>query len=137
MFNSHERKTSFGFLMMRLGLAAALLFQSIPRLIGGEAHWRSVGAGLNLMNFGIPLHILGLVVLVLQAVSGLSLLTGYLFRTACALMTVLHAWYGFQYFQQSGTRTLMLFSLALTGVYLGLAQTGAGRYTVSVKLEKK
>lgn len=137
MFNTHERKTSFGFLIMRLGLAAALLFQSVPRLIGGEPHWQTVGAGLNLPKFGIPLHIFGLVVLGLQALSGLSLLSGYLFRTACTLMAALHVVYCIDYFHRSGYRTLMLFSLALTAVYLGLAHTGPGRYAVSVKLEKK
>lgn len=137
MFYSHERRSSFGFLLMRLGLSASLLFLSIPRLIGGEAHWRSVGAGLDLLNFGLPPHILGVVILVLQALSGLSLLSGYLFRSACTVMTVLHAVYCINYFQQGGYRTLMLFSLALSAVYLGLAQTGAGRYAVSVKLEKK
>jgi len=137
MFNSHERRTSFGFLIMRLGLSAALLIQSAPRLIGGEAHWRSVGAGLKLLNFGLPIHILGVVILALQALSGLSLLSGFLFRTACTLMTALHAVYCFNYFQQPGYRTLTLFSLALAAVYLGLAQTGPGRYAVAVKLEKK
>jgi len=137
MFSSHERQTGFGLLIMRLGLSAALLIQSVPRLIEGEANWRSVGAGLKVLNFGLPPHLLGLAVLLLQTLSALSLLSGYLFRVACTLMTALHAVYCINYFQQPGYRTLTLFSMALAAVFLGLAQTGAGRYAIAVKLEKK
>ena len=34
-FNSNERKMSFGLLIMRVGLAAALFIHAVPKLVGG------------------------------------------------------------------------------------------------------
>ena len=136
LFSSQERRISFGLLFMRVGLALLLLIHSLPRLIGGTAQWKSVGTALNFINPGIPVEILGLAVSLLESLAGVSLLTGYLFRVSCALMTLVFGLFFFNY-MQIGYRTLTLFSLGLGMVFIGLMNTGPGRYAVSVKLEEK
>lgn len=136
LFNSQERKISFGLLLMRLGLATVLLIHSAPKLFGGSAQWKSVGTSLSNLQMGISLEALGLVVLLLEGVGALSLLFGYLFRTCCIVLTVLFGIYCFNYFN-IGYKTLMLFSLGLATVFIGLTNTGPGKYAVAVKLEKK
>jgi uncharacterized membrane protein YphA (DoxX/SURF4 family) len=136
LFNSQERKISFGLLMMRIGLAAALLIHSLPKLISGSAQWISYGNTLNYLQIGLPVKALGLTALLVESVGGLSLLSGYLFRTCCAFLAVLFCFYCFNYFS-IGYRTLMLFSIALAAVFIGFLNTGPGRYAVAVKLEKK
>ncbi len=136
LFNSQERKISFGLLTMRIGLAVMLLIHSTPLLLRGQAQWKSVGTTLNYLQSGIPLHVLGLIVLLIEAVGALSLLSGYLFRTFCILLAILFGFY-FANYLGIGYRTLMLFSLGLGLVFIGLVNTGPGKYAVSVKLEKK
>ena len=136
LFNSQERTISFGLLVIRVGLAAMLLLHSAPKLLDGMPQWKAVGATLNYLQFGIPLHVLGISVLIVETLGALSLLSGFLFRAACILLTVLFAFYCFNYFR-IGYQTLTLFSLGLAAVFLGLSNVGPGRYAVSVRLERK
>ncbi len=135
-FNSNERKMSFGLLIMRVGLAAALLIHAVPKLAGGAHQWQSVGMALSYLQIGIPPNALGLGVLLLETLAAVSLLSGFLFRVACIIMTVLFGFYCFTYFG-IGYKSLTLYSLGLSAVFFGLINTGPGRYAVAVKLEKK
>lgn len=137
MFNSQERKISFGLLVIRAGLAAVLLMHALPKLIGGASHWKTTATSLNYINPGLPSEAFGFAILLLVSLGGLSLLCGYLFRTFCVLMAAVFGLYCFNYFNMKGYITLTLFSLALATVFLGLLNTGPGRYAVAVKVEKK
>lgn len=136
MFGSQEQKNNFGLLIMRLGLAAALLVHSLPTLIRGDAAWQSVGRTLNFINIGVPQTLLGLIFLLLAALGGISLLFGYFFRIACTVLFVVFGLHFFNYFS-IGYKTLMLWSAGLAAVFLGLVFVGPGRYAIAVKLEKK
>ena len=133
MFNSQERKVSFGLLVMRIGLAAMLLAYTVPKLIGGSHQWAKFGALFN----HVPLEFLGLATLILQAVGAVSLLTGFLFRTSSIVLTILYGFLSLNYFNQPGYHTLTLFSFGYAVIFISLANTGPGRYAVSLKLEKK
>jgi uncharacterized membrane protein YphA (DoxX/SURF4 family) len=136
LFSSDERGINLGLLLMRVGLAAGLLIHSLPGLIGGAAQWKSAGTALSYINIGLPLEVLGFVVLLIEVLGGVSLLCGYLFRTLCIILTLLFGLFCFNYLN-IGYRTLTLFSLGLASVFIGLFNTGTGRYAVAVKLEKK
>lgn len=135
-FNSQERKMSFGLLIMRVGLAAALLIHAIPKLIGGATHWQSIGMALSYLQIGISPHVLGLSVLLLETLGAVSLLSGFMFRIACIIMTILFGYYCFTYFG-IGYKSLTIYSLGLSAVFFGLINTGPGKYALAVKLEKK
>jgi putative oxidoreductase len=136
MFGSQERKTNFGLLIIRLGLAAALLVHSLPKLIGGVHAWQGVGTMLAFINVGPPPSVLGLTILLVEMVGAVSLLFGYFFRIACILLFILFGLYFFNYFS-IGYKTLMLWSVGIATVFLGLFFVGPGRYAFTVKLEKK
>ncbi len=135
-FDSQERRINFGLLVMRLGLAAVLLIHSLPVLMGGAAYWKNVGTSLNFINIGISPQVLGFVIMLFESLCGVSLLSGFLFRTSCVILTVLYGLYFFNYLN-IGYKTLTLYSLGLALVYIGLMNTGPGRYAVAVKLERK
>ena len=138
LFTSQERKMNFGLLFMRLGLAAVLLIHALPKLFGGTAAWKKFWMSLEFESIGLPGAIVGLVILLIESIAALSLLSGYFFRVACALLSFLYGLYFFGYFYyKSGYVTLTLWSLGLAVVFFGLIYIGAGRYAVSVKLEKK
>jgi len=136
MFGSQERKTNFGLLIMRLGLAAVLLVHSLPKLMGGSPAWQGLGTMLSFINIGVPPSILGFTILLIEALGALSLLFGYFFRIACIVLCILFGMYFFNYFS-IGYQTLMLWSIGIASVFLGLFFIGPGRYAFTVKLEKK
>ena len=138
IFTSQERKMNFGLLFMRLGLAAVLFIHALPKLFGGTAAWKKFWMSLEFESIGLPGAIVGLAVLLIESIAALCLLSGYFFRVACALLSFLYGLYFFGYFYyKSGYVTLTLWSLGLAVVFFGLIYIGAGRYAVSVKLEKK
>jgi len=135
-FNSQERKINFGLLVMRVGLAVMLFIHSMPVLFGGAAQWKRIGTGLSFINIGFPPEVIGFVVMLLESLGALSLLFGYLFRPFSIVLAVLYCFYFFNFYN-IGYRTLMLYSLSLASVFIGFLNTGPGRYSIAVKLEKK
>lgn len=135
MFGSQERRTNFGLLILRLGLAAALLIHSLPKLIGGSHAWQGLGTMLGFINIGVPPSILGITILLIEALGAVSLLFGYFFRIACIVLWVLFGLYFYNYFS-IGYQTLMLWSIGIAVVFLGLCFIGPGRYAFAVRLEK-
>jgi len=135
-FNSQERKINFGLLVMRVGLAVILLIHSMPGLVGGVAYWKRVGTGLSFINVGFPPEVIGFVIMLLESLGALSLLFGYLFKTFSIVLVVIYCLYFFNYYT-IGYRTLMLYSLSLASVFIGFVNTGPGRYSIAVKLEKR
>ena len=136
MFGSQERRTNFGLLLMRLGLAAALLVHSLPKLISGSHAWQGLGTMLSFINIGVPASILGFTMLLIEALGAVSLLFGYFFRIACSVLCILFGLYFINYFS-IGYQTLMLWSIGIAVVFLGLFFIGPGRYALTLKLEKK
>ena len=136
LFNQQEKRTSFGLLIMRLGLAAVLLIHAVPRLIDGSFTWAIVGKNISFINTGLPLEALGLILLILETLSGICLISGYFFRSANIIMTVIYGLYFLNYFN-AGYKTLLLYALGFVAIFFGLIYIGPGRYAVSVKIEKK
>jgi putative oxidoreductase len=136
MFGSQERKTNAGLLIMRLGLAAALLVHSLPKLIGGATAWQGTGTMLAFINVGLPPTLLGLIILMIEALGAVSLIFGYFFRVACVILFILFGLYFFNYFSIN-YKTLMLWSIGIAFVFLGMIFIGPGRYALAVRLEKK
>ena len=121
---------------MRLGLAAVLLVHCLPKLFAGSPRWQSVGTTLGFINVGLPVAVLGLSMLLLEALGAVSLLFGYFFRIACIILFIIFGLYFYNYFS-IGYQTLMLWSAGLAAVFFGLIYVGPGRYAIAVKLEKK
>jgi uncharacterized membrane protein YphA (DoxX/SURF4 family) len=136
MFGSQERKTNFGLLIMRLGLAAALLTHSLPKLFAGSHAWQGLGTMLGFINVGVSASILGMTILLIEALGAVSLLFGYCFRITCIVLCILFGLYFYNYFS-IGYQTLMLWSSGIAAVFLGLFFIGPGRYAFAFRLEKK
>jgi len=121
---------------MRLGLSAVLLIHCLPKLFAGTHSWQTIGTTLAFINVGLPAGLLGLIMLLLEALGAVSFLFGYLFRIACIILFIIFGLYFLNYFS-IGYQTLMLWSAGLAAVFFGLIYVGPGRYALAVKLEKK
>jgi putative oxidoreductase len=136
MFGSQDRKLSFGLLIMRFGLAAVLLVYSLPKLIGGTGAWQSVGILISFIDIGVSPAYVGGIILLIEMLGAVSLLSGYFFRIACAILFLLFGLYFF-YYLSTGYETLMLWAAGLAVVFWGLVYMGPGRYAFAVKLKNK
>ena len=132
MFGSQDRKINFGLLLMRLGLAAALFFHSVPKLIGGTHAWHGLGTMLGFINVGVPPTILGVAILFIEGLGALSLIFGYFYRISCIVLFLLFGLYFFNYLS-IGYNTLMLWSMGIAAVFLGLFCLGTGRFALSAR----
>ena len=136
LLGAQDRKKDVGLLIMRLGIAAVLLWHSVPKLIAGTPAWKSLGTTLAFINVGLPASFLGLLSLALETVCSISLIVGYFFRLSSAVLFLLLLLYSINYFNVA-YKTLMMWSLALTSVFLGLVFTGPGRYSLAAKLQRR
>jgi putative oxidoreductase len=136
LLGARDWKKDAGLLLMRLGIAAVLLWHSVPKLIGGAPAWKSLGTTLAFINVGLPASFLGLLSLSFEAACSISLIVGYFFRLSSAVLFLLLLLYSINYFNVA-YKTLMMWSLALTGVFLGLVFTGPGRYSLAAKLHRR
>lgn len=132
----NERHLNSGLLIMRLGMAATLLFYALPRLLGGSRLWITVGKDLRFLHADFPAQIAGLVLLMIEVLASVGLITGGLFRISTALLAMVYSLYFFN-FINIGYRTLPLYAAALACVCIGLMLVGPGRFAVAVKIEKK
>ena len=136
LLGAQDRKKDVGLLIMRLGIAAVLLWHSVPKLIAGAPAWKSLGTTLAFINVGLPASFLGLLSLSLETVCSISLIVGYFFRLSSTVLFILLLLYSINYFNVA-YKTLMMWSLALTSVFLGLVFTGPGRYSLAVKFQRR
>ena len=136
METANERQLNTGLLVTRLGLAATLMVYALPRLLDGAKAWTAVGRDMRFLQADFSAQVVGLILLVIEILAGLGLLTGYLFRISSVFLAAVYSLYFFN-FINVGYKTLPLYAGALACVCLGLLFTGAGRFAVSVRIEKK
>ncbi len=132
----NERQLNSGLLIMRLGIAATLLYYALPRLLGGTRLWIKVGKDLRFLDADISAQIVGFILLLIEVLASVGLITGGLFRISTALLATVYSLYFFN-FINIGYRTLPLYAAALACVCIGMMFVGPGRFAVAVKIEKK
>lgn len=136
MQTASERQLNVGLLLMRLGIAATLLMNALPKLIGGSRYWIQAGKDLQFLQADFPFHVVGFILLLLQLLGSLGMITGGLFRVSAVLLTTVYSLYFINFFT-IGYKTLPLYAAALACICIGLMITGPGRFAVAVKIEKK
>ena len=136
MQSASERQLNVGLLLMRLGIAATLLVNALPKLLGGTNQWVNVGKDLRFLQADFPFQIAGVILLLFQVLGSIGMITGGLFRLSAVLLTTVYCLYFFNFFT-IGYKTLPLYAAALACVCIGLMITGPGRFAVAVKIEKK
>ena len=136
METSADRRINTGLLLVRCGLAATLLFYALPRLLDGSSAWSAVGKDMRFLHADVSYAIVGLIVLLIEALGSVGLVTGFMFRLSSVGLACVYGLYFYNYINV-GYKTLPLYAGALACVCLGLFLTGPGRFAVAVKIERK
>ncbi|TPE44270.1 DoxX family protein [Pontibacter mangrovi] len=80
------KSKNFGLLMLRVGIGVMFILHGWPKLAGGPERWEAVGQTMQLFHIGVAPAFWGFMAGFAEAVGGLLLMLGFLFRPACLLM---------------------------------------------------
>lgn len=81
-----ETQKNLGLLVLRVGVGLSFVAHGLPKLLGGPALWATLGHALG--NFGVHFapEVFGFLAMVAELGGGICLVTGQVFRPACAMM---------------------------------------------------
>lgn len=123
-----------GLLLMRVGLGLMfLLVHGGPKLMGGPGMWEKVGQAAG--NFGIEFAptAFGLAAGLAEAIGGLLLILGFLFRPACLLLVIVMVTAATHHFSMGQGWSGASHALEVGCAILGLMLVGPGKYSLDRK----
>jgi len=133
---SLSKRINWGVLLIRIALAILFLGYSVPRIFGGEKVWTNVGGMLSKVNFlDLPYDVLGLAVLIILILCGISMASGYLFNIFAIVSAVLLALFAIKYYVL-GMKVLALYAFTVALIDFALIYIGTGAYVISISLRK-
>jgi len=84
---SYKHK-SFGLLLLRIGIGTMFFLHGWPKLSGGTATWEKIGQNMELLGIGFLPVFWGFMAAFAEAIGGLLLALGLLFRPVCLLLLI-------------------------------------------------
>ena len=133
---SLSKRINWGVLLIRIALAILFLGYSIPRIFGGQKVWANVGGMLSQVNFfDFSYDILGLIILIILIICGISMASGYFFNIFAIVSSVLLALFAIKYFTL-GMKVLALYALTVAIIDFALIYIGTGAYVISISLRR-
>jgi putative oxidoreductase len=123
------KSVDFGLLLIRLGIGLIfVLVYGLTKLKGGAQLWQGLGGSMNVLGITFAPTFWGLMATLSEFLGGICIVTGILFRPACAFMMFTMA-----IAVMTGISTghgLNPHPLELFFVFTGLILSGPGRFTV-------
>ncbi len=131
-----DRWADIGLLVLRLGFGLGFVyFHGWGKLMGGPERWAGVGGSMENLGIGFGHTFFGFLAAFAEAIGGLLIAAGFLFRPAAVLIaaTMFVAWFGHA---TTGNGT-PAHAFKNMWVALGLALIGPGRYSVDHWLARR
>lgn len=130
ILSSLSKYSSFGLLVLRIGLGAMMVFHGYPKLLGGPAKWEKLGTSME--NFGVTAYPLafGLAAALAEALGGVLLALGLAFRPACFFLLCTMIAAATNHLSKGDPFMSASHSIELGFVFLGLFFVGPGRYSI-------
>ena len=89
LLSSLAKYKNTGLLLLRVGLGLSfLLLHGYPKLLGGVETWKAVGAAMAHIGIDAYPVFWGFLAAITEAIGGLLLLMGFLFRPASILLAI-------------------------------------------------
>jgi len=130
IFSRLGRYTSFGLLLLRIGLGAMMVVHGYPKLTGGPEKWEMIGGAMK--NFGMNAYptFWGFMAAVAEALGGVLLMLGLAFRPACLLLLFTMVVASVMHFSKGDDLNTASHAIELGFVFLGLLFVGPGKYSI-------
>ncbi|MBE7177685.1 MAG: DoxX family protein [Mucilaginibacter polytrichastri] len=121
-----------GLLIMRAGLGVMFMYHGYPKLFGGPEFWGKIGQAMGTVGISFLPVVWGLLAAIAEAVGGLFILIGFLFRPASFFLLFTMAIATCMHLKSEGLMQAS-HALELAFVFAGLLFTGPGKYSVDKK----
>lgn len=83
-----DKYHDFGLLVLRVGLGAIMIGHGWPKLIGGAARWKSIGAAMGALGIHFAPTFWGFMAMMAENLGGVLIAVGLFFRPALAFLLV-------------------------------------------------
>jgi putative oxidoreductase len=122
--------SSFGLLILRIGLGIMMIFHGYPKLAGGPEKWEKLGGSLS--NFGIEVYpvVFGLLAALAEALGGVLIVLGLAFRAACFFLLITMIVAATNHLMKGDPFMSASHAIELGFVFFGLFFVGPGRFSV-------
>ncbi len=130
IFSRLGRYTNLGLLLMRLGVGAMMVVHGFPKLAGGTAKWEKLGASMAQIGVTAYPVFWGLMAGLTEALGGLLLIIGFVFRPTCFLLLFTMVIATLSHLSKGDGISGASHAIELGFVFLGLFFVGPGRYSV-------
>jgi putative oxidoreductase len=129
---SADKHRDLGLLLLRMGIGAAFVAHGLPKMLGGPALWRSLGGALEHLGITFAPTFFGFMAAFAELGGGLCLISGALFRPACALLFVTMCVAANMHFAKGEGFGKASHALELAVLFGSLFLIGAGNYRVRI-----
>ena len=124
-----DKHRDYGLLILRIGIGLMfVVVHGFPKVAGGSQTWEGLGKSMAVFGIEFAPTFWGFMATVSEFLGGMCLITGILFRPACALMTFTMFMAVMANFR--GGYGLASQPLELCILFLSLIFTGAGNLTI-------
>lgn len=120
-----------GLLLLRIGLGLSfLLLHGYPKLIGGVKTWEAVGGAMAHIGIDAYPAVWGFLAAITEAIGGLLLLMGFLFRPAAILLAITMFVAALNHLMGGDGITVASHAIELILILIALTFIGPGKYSV-------
>lgn len=134
IFESLGKYRNTGLLILRVGIGTMMIIHGFPKLAGGTAMWAGVGKSMGLIGINFFPIFWGFMAAATEAVGGLFLILGLLFRPANILLVftmIIASLVHFATPKQGLNEASHAIELAI--VFFSLIFIGPGKYSMDRK----
>lgn len=131
---SDFRYKDFGFLLLRIGIGTMFILHGWPKLAGGPERWETLGQTMELVGITFAPAFWGFMAGFAEALGGLLLLLGFLWRPACLLLLFTMIIAATRHIAAGDPFTDYSHPLEAAILFFSLFFIGPGRYSLDNKL---
>ena len=122
-----------GLLILRVGLGIMMITHGFPKLASGTAGWESIGGNMKVIGLTFLPMFWGLMAGIAEAVGGLFLILGLLFRPANILLVFTMTIATLVHYAKGEGLSGASHAIELGIVFFSLIFIGPGRYSIDKK----
>lgn len=130
IFSRLNKYTSFGLLLMRLGLGAMMVVHGYPKLAGGPEKWTAIGSAMEHLGVVAYPVFWGFMAGAAETFGGILLILGLAFRPACILLLFTMIVAATKHLANGDSLGAASHAIELAFVFFGLLFVGPGKYSV-------
>jgi len=137
MDQNAQKKVNLGLLILRVGIGILFIMHGYPKLMGGVEKWTELGGVMAMFGLGFAPTFWGFMAAASEAVGGLLLILGILFRPACLLMLATMVVAFAVHFFNADPFAVLAHPMKAAIVFAALFLSGPGEWTVLSLFRKR